>query len=797
MKVSSLRLLTPLFICAAFLGLHSGRAYANGAAIEINDCVELQKIGNDVGYPLSGSYVLGNDFSCGATIPTDPGNAASPWTDGKGFVPIGANSGSPFTGTFDGNNHTIDNLNIIRADDNPGLDNGTINSGADYQYVGLFGYSQNATIKNLNLDYARVKGYWDVGGIVGFAEYTTLTNLTVNKDFSPAAYNNSSNLNYFVWARYGERGGGIAGTMFGGTLTNSETGGNVKGSGIIIGGLVGSANSSTVISGSSSSAVIDGGYSVGGLVGEANSIAISDSVASGDVYTVYEWDYSKPGNFGGGLVGYIAGSTITDSSASGDVSGYEYIGGLIGILSFTEAGVTTISSSHASGNVSGWRGVGGFVGSATEAQFDTSYATGDVTATDDEVGGFAGRAFCSTAFTNTYATGTVNAGGFSVGGFVGTDTAPCGLPSYTNVYATGAVSGSSMVGGLIGSASGSQLNQAYATGLVEAVSDDAGGLIGTASGDISATQSFATGAVSSTNGSNVGGFIGSTQSIGTVITDSYARGAVSGPAIVGGFIGFSTGGTSITNAYATGLITSPGQFAGFLGAGEEGTVVQYSFWDTDSTGTTQGTDGVGKTTAEMQDITTYTTALGDNAWDFNTVWGFDPSGYPCLQWSDTQFCLGSEAGANSVKFISPLTGKGIEIQMPTQCSFEARFKSETDMGAPNDVAYDYPNGLVGFGADCGTVGYSATVIEIYAGVSPGSAIVRKYNPTTKTYFTLSDALIESITYEGQPATRVTFQVTDGSERDADGVADGKISDPAGLAVQALGVPNTGLGSSRQ
>jgi len=56
--------------------LFINRAYAD-APIEINDCVELQKIGNDVGYPLNGDYIQGNDFSCGVTIPSHPNNAAS------------------------------------------------------------------------------------------------------------------------------------------------------------------------------------------------------------------------------------------------------------------------------------------------------------------------------------------------------------------------------------------------------------------------------------------------------------------------------------------------------------------------------------------------------------------------------------------------------------------------------------------------------------------------------------------------------------------------------------------------
>lgn len=52
------------------------------------------------------------------------------------FSPIGLNSENPFMGTFDGKGHTLSNLNII----------------ASSEYVGLFGYTQGATISNLIFD---------------------------------------------------------------------------------------------------------------------------------------------------------------------------------------------------------------------------------------------------------------------------------------------------------------------------------------------------------------------------------------------------------------------------------------------------------------------------------------------------------------------------------------------------------------------------------------------------------------------------------------------------------------------
>lgn len=138
-------------------------------------------------------------------------------------------------------------------------------------------------------------------------------------------------------------------------------------------------------------------------------------------------------------------------------------------------------------------------------------------------------------------------------------------------------------------------------------------------------------------------------------------------------------------------------------------------------------------------------------------------------------------GPNSVRFVSPQTGKDIVLELSDECSFVAQFKQESELSV-KDVAYDYPNGLVGFDADCGTPGYTTTVTQYYLNVEPSNAIVRKYSSLTNSYFTLNDASIEQTTYDGTPATKVTYQVTDGSNRDMDGAVDGRIKDPAGLAI---------------
>ncbi|NTW98500.1 MAG: peptidase M26, partial [Geobacteraceae bacterium] len=77
-----------------------------------------------------------------------------------GFSPIG-NHATPFSGTYDGDRHTIDRLTIN------GLTTGNI---------GLFGYTTGAKVKNLGLTNVSVTGYAQPGLIVGYNDKSIVTN---------------------------------------------------------------------------------------------------------------------------------------------------------------------------------------------------------------------------------------------------------------------------------------------------------------------------------------------------------------------------------------------------------------------------------------------------------------------------------------------------------------------------------------------------------------------------------------------------------------------------------------------
>ncbi|WP_371437599.1 GLUG motif-containing protein, partial [Polaromonas sp.] len=160
------------------------------------------------------------------------------------------------------------------------------------------------------------------------------------------------------------------------------------------------------------------------------------------------------------------------------------------------------------------------------------------------------------SISNAYATGSVSGSSY-VGGLVGFNT---GGGSISNAYATGSVSGSSNVGGLVGyNNNGSSISNAYATG---SVSGDSyiGGLAGSNAGSIS--NAYSTGSVSGSS-SYVGGLAGFNYSS---ISNAYATGSVSGGNLyAGGLVGYAEVSSSISNAYSLGAVSGRFNVGGLVG----------------------------------------------------------------------------------------------------------------------------------------------------------------------------------------------------------------------------------------
>jgi hypothetical protein len=128
---------------------------------------------------------------------------------------------------------------------------------------------------------------------------------------------------------------------------------------------------------------VTGWYAVGSLVGW-NDGTVSDSYAAGMV-SGYLWV--------GGLVGSNEwGGHVSNSCSASSVTGNTHVGGLVGVNS----GLGIVSNSYSAGRVTGIECVGGLVGSnGDDGAVSNCYSTGTVTG-DTHVGGLIGHSYFET-----------------------------------------------------------------------------------------------------------------------------------------------------------------------------------------------------------------------------------------------------------------------------------------------------------------------------------------------------------------------------------------------------------------
>jgi hypothetical protein len=158
------------------------------------------------------------------------------------------------------------------------------------------------------------------------------------------------------------------------------------------------------------------------------------------------------------------------------------------------------------------------------------------------------------------------------------------------------VTGYDTVGGLLGDNDGGIVSNSYATGNVTG-NYSAGGLVGANAGTVS--NSYSTASVAGSN--MTGGLVGANA--GTV-GNSYSTSSVFGDDNVGGLVGENT--ATVSDSYSIGNVTGNTRIGGLVGR-NEGTVSN-SFWDTQTSGQGGSAGGTGNTTAEMQDIDTFSGA---------------------------------------------------------------------------------------------------------------------------------------------------------------------------------------------
>jgi hypothetical protein len=584
---------------------------------QISTREDLEAVNND----LAAHYILINDIDlAGVTYThaiiapdTDPG------TDGF--------QGTPFTGTFNGNGFVISNL-IVEG----------------VEYCGLFGWLDiGGLVFNLRMENVLVTGSGSlVGGLAG-SNYGSIANCYSTGTITGKGYV-----------------GGLVGLSRGST-TNCCSTGSVDGDGYL-GGLVG-YNFCGSITNCYSTGPVTGTGRVGGLAAR-NDGSISNCFSTGPVTDTGDTGYGVVG----GLVGWNnpAGS-ITNCYSTGPVTGTGRVGGLVGdhlsgdiTKCFWDTETSGIETS-AGGNgkttaemqnintflIAGWdfkdeetngtsqiwqmQAGGGYpvlsshnghtplplsgdgtvespylIGSAEElgAMYHYSVTACYKMTADIDLGGIN----WSTAVI-PYFNGSFEGNGYVINNLTVDGSYHCGLFGWLdaggavfnlgleNVSLTGS---GSLVGGLAGSNYGIIAN-CYSTGSVTGTGDYVGGLVGV--------------------------------HLSGSIANCYSTGPVMGIRNVGGLVGWNHG--DVTNCYSIGSVNGTGDDVGGLVGINYKSVVN-SFWDVESSGIETSDGGVGKTTAEMQDINTFL----DAGWDFVTetdngkedIWLMADNSYPFFNW---------------------------------------------------------------------------------------------------------------------------------------------------------------------
>lgn len=429
---------------------------------------------------------------------------------GSGYNIIGTSGSAPFTGTFDGNGHTISNL--------------AYNTAQSKSYIGFIGYGSNCTVKNLKLENLSLSSPGNsIGGLLGYGYRCTVENCSVSGTI--AAGDNSQNI------------GGLVGSSSDGTITSSScditiTAGS---SAVRLGGLVGGGSPTLSLCYTTGS--VKGGSaarSVGGLIGNYSDSSFQHSIEN----CFSHCDVEAGGIEVGGLVGYQSLPVIRHCFSTGNVKGGGVVGGLVGFSRITTLATDSITDSYSTSNVTlsatGYY-AGGLIGYSESGQVLNCRASGSVSGGKDGMGGFVGVQLAGKIF-GCVSTGNVSAiaAANNIGGFAGAlwSTLVDNCAGKGDVVCQGG-SGTRSIGGFSGVQDAGGVTNCYSTGSVN------GGL----------------------SSMNVGGFTGYLGNNWGSIVKCFSTGAVSGTTNVGGLIGYNAQCTVTTcfwDTQSSGQTTSAG-----------------------------------------------------------------------------------------------------------------------------------------------------------------------------------------------------------------------------------------------
>nr|WP_321453532.1 GLUG motif-containing protein [uncultured Carboxylicivirga sp.] len=457
-----------------------------------------------------------------------------------GFFPI-----TNFTGTYNGNNHTINGLYINRPTANK---------------VGLFGSVTNGEVSNLGISDAEISGNESVGGLVGNSSNSTVTNCYCAGTITGA----------------GNQVGGLVGYNYRSSITDCYSAGIVNGASDYTGGLVGyNFNSYSISSCYSTCKVTGSGLSTGGLVGySVNNSIIENCYCTGSV--------TGSGNSTGGFIGINYSSTIKNCYNTGAVTGEIYTGGFAGQV--TAGSVKDcFFNFETSGQITG-------IGSSNNPEASVTGLT-----TDEMTGNLCQYTQNSWLFPSEWTMSAADNGGYPALAWQGfAHTASCSLPDRVNgivIIASiedlvwlsqsgeadwsadyiqtanidaSTISNFTPIGNNTIKFTGSYDGQGYTiSGLtINYPNDNCIGMFGYTAGSVISNLGLTNITVTGTQ--NVGAIVGQNES-NSHITNCYSTGSVTGNASVGGLVGANNGSSYLLNSYSAATVQGSRSIGGIAG----------------------------------------------------------------------------------------------------------------------------------------------------------------------------------------------------------------------------------------
>ena len=521
------------------------------------------------------------------------------------WMPIG-NDIKPFSGYFDGKNHTISNLTIST--------NLLAGAASDYTMLGLFGRVSGGEYKNVNIVNSCIEGTYTAGEVHlglfmgGSTGRVSLDNITVGANV-PVEDEGSYISGTFP---QNARVGGVIGSAVTTALTNLKNYAWVQGNSSYMGGIAGYVSGLTHFEYNNSSNLYNYGRvkknnnssaDMGGIFGAAEYTNLENSANYGNV----------TGAVAGGIVGKMKGGTIENCVNNAVyVEGKAGIGGIVGkILEGVAASVIgctnngRVATTQESADYDSDVRIGGIVGSIDEdtvvtrkkyisgcvnnGQVNDSQRTTDTgngNANVIRMGGIVGASFYAYII-ECENNGAVSTPSYEVGGVIGyaavTDISKC--------YNNGRVQGASRVGGIFGNFGGRNTNvtvsDCFNQGTISANKTNggydgavAGGIAGRYDASLNTNSTFIRCInIGTVTGNNAGGLAGWAKDLNSnnlnnyLLMDScYNAGEVNGKNYAGGIFGVITSSTAhktgvmkVMNVYNSGQVnlTGSGQKGSF------------------------------------------------------------------------------------------------------------------------------------------------------------------------------------------------------------------------------------------